>query len=152
MALDPTLSESCFKNSIKKFFVDTIQTGEDISIDFDVQYVIPEDTGVDLKQWVSVKFGNIIGGTVSRSHIIVYLFTRGDSEGVDLSLMRDTILDKLIDLNMTDGKARIPFYDLSWSVIGAMLPTVQSESDDVGILKDTTKYKWVRVDLAWGSK
>lgn len=152
MAMHPTLSETCFKNSIKKFFVDSLQTVDGISVDFDVQYVNPESSGIELDRWISIKFGNIEGGTLSRAHVIIYLFTRRDSEGIDLSILRDTILEKLIDLDMTDGKARIPLYDLTWAEIGAMIPTVNLESEEPGILKDTTNYKWVRVDLAWGAK
>jgi len=152
MVLDPTLSESCFKNSIKKFFVDNIFTAEGIDINFDVQYVQPEDTGIEASKWISIKFGKIIGGTLSSAHIIVYLFSREDTEGVDLSILRDTIMDKIIDLNATDGKVRIPLYDLSWNEVGGMIPFLTLESDEPGVTKDDTKFKWMRIDLKWGSK
>ncbi|RKX87432.1 MAG: hypothetical protein DRP58_02785 [Spirochaetes bacterium] len=152
MALDPTLSEACLKNSIKKFFVDNIFTAEGIDIDFDVQYVQPEEIGVEVDKWISIKFGNIEGGTLSRSHIIVYFFTRSDSEGVDLSILRDMILDKVTDLNATDGHTRIPLFDLTWNQIGGMIPTLSVESDEAGILKDGTNFKWMRINLAWGAK
>lgn len=152
MALDPTLSESCLKNSIKKFFVDNVQTAEGIDIDFDVQYVQPEDVSVAVDKWMSVKFGNIEGGTLSRSHIIIYIFTRKDTEGVDLSILRDMIVDKVTDLNATDGLVRIPFYDLTWNQIGSILPSVSVEADEAGVLKDGTKWKWMRLNLCWGAK
>lgn len=150
--LDPTLSESCLKNSIKKFFVDNIYTVEGIHLDFDVQYVMPEDTGIEANKWISIKFGKIEGGTLSRAHIIVYLFTREDLEGVDLSILRDIVMDKIIDLEATDGAKRIPYYDSSWLQIGAMIPSLTLEQDEPGIFDDGTKFKWMRIDLAWGAK
>ncbi len=152
MAIHPTLSESCLKNSIKKFFIDNIAIPESISINFDVIYVQPEDVNGDLDQWLSVKFGNIEGGTLSRSHIIVHFFTRKDTEGVDLSLLRDMIVDKITDLNASDGLVRIPFYDLTWNQIGSILPIVLSDSEKPEVLKDGTKWNWIRINLCWGAK
>ena len=150
--LDPTLSESCFKNSIKKFFVDNIFIAEGIDIDFDVQYVLPEDMGIGVDKWIAIKFGNININTLSKAHILVYLFTRKDSEGVDLSVLRDTILDKLINLTATDGVVRIPLYDLSWTQVGAIIPHLYLESGEPEVMKDDTRYKWMRIELYWGTK
>lgn len=150
--LDPTLSEACLKNSIKKFFVDNIFTAEGIDIDFDVQYVMPEDVSGEVNKWISIKFGAIEGGTLSRSHIIVNLFTREDTEGVDLAILRDIVLEKITDLNTTDGRVRITLYDLNWNIIGGIIPSLILESDEAGVLKDGTKWKWLRIDLAWGSR
>lgn len=152
MTLDPTLSEACLKNSIKKFFVDNIFTAEGIDIDFDVQYVMPEDVGGEVDKWISIKFGAIEGGTLSRSHIIVNLFTREDTEGTDLAILRDTVLEKITDLNATDGRVRITLYDLTWNPIGGIIPSLTLESDEAGVLKDGTKWKWLRIDLKWGAR
>ena len=150
--IDPTLSESCLKNSIKKFFVDSLVTGEGIHLDFDVQYVQPEDVGVDIEKWISIKFGTIEGGNLAKSHLIVYLFTRKDAEGVDLSLLRDIVLDKITDLDATDGTVKIPFYNSSWVQIGGIVPILSIEMDEPSRLGDGTKYKWMRINLHWGAK
>ena len=152
MAIDPTMSESCYKKSLKKFFIDNLYTSEGIDVDFDIQYVMPKDAGLPVKKWVSIKVGAIEGGTLSRGHVILYLFTREDNEGVDLSELRDIILEKITDTNATDGVVRIPFYDQSWNQVGAMVPALTVESREPEYLEDGTKVKWMRIDLSWGSR
>jgi hypothetical protein len=152
MAIDPSLSETCLKNSIKKFFVDNIFTAESIDIDFDVQYVLPKLADIKVDKWISVKFGSINGGTLSKSHVILHLFTRKDTEGIDLSAMRDIIVGKLFDETATDGVVRIPFYDLLWNQVGGIMTRISSEAEEPMVLEDDTKYKWIRVELSWGAK
>lgn len=152
MTLHATLSESCLKYSIKRYFVDNLYTAENIELDFDVKYVDPKDISPTNTKWVSIKFGAIEGGTLSRSHIIVYVCTRKDNEGVDLSNLRDIVMDKIIDENQTDGIKRIPYYDSTPTQIGAMLPILTLEQEEPGVLDDGTKFKWMRIDLHWGAK
>lgn len=152
MAIDPTHSEECFRNSIKKFFVDRIYTIDGIYIDFDKTYSIPTVNGDEVKKWIIFHFDGIhYEGIVATGRIGAYMFTREDDEGFELSKLRDVLFDYMFDDTMPDMKARIPLYNTSWAQIGGMVVTVGNESEqDTG--DDDTKYKYMNLYFRYGVK
>lgn len=152
MALDVTLSEECFKNSIKKFFVDSLYTTQGIYIEFDTEYKIPKKEGVEVDQWIVFHFDGLhYKGSVAEGRVAAYLFSRRDEEGSDLGVLRDKLLDLLIDEDATDGRARVGLFDTSWVKQTSMVVDIGDESKQE-TAKDQTKYRYANLYFKYGCK
>lgn len=152
MAIDPTHSEECFRKSIKKFFVDNLYTIKGIYIDFDKTYNVPSVAGVPVNKWIIFHFDGIhYRGNVATGRVGAYMFTRRDSEGTELSKLRDILYDYMIDYNMPDLKTRVPLYDLTLTQVGGMPVTVGDESEQM-LGADDTKYKYMNLYFRFGVK
>jgi hypothetical protein len=147
MPLDPTLSEQCFRNSIKKYFVDTLQTVDGVYVGFETEYKQPEDVGGnEVTEWINFHFNGVTSGNaVSTGRVAAYLFTRKDTDGANLATLRDKLMSRLVDLSATDGIMRIPLYDLTWTAtgVGIMLHTGNESVEERG--KDGTLYKFLNI-------
>lgn len=150
MAIAPTLSEEFYKNSIKKYFVDSLYTAEGVFISFEKLTMDPTDAVPDsITEWIVFKFkGNAYKSPVSQRKIDAYLFSRGDAEGHALSTLRDKLVSSLVDLTMPDGIQRVPLYDETWAIISGMLLTVGTESEEE-IATDDTLYKVVPINIIY---
>ena len=146
MALDFSLSESCIGRSIRRFFVETFQTGKSISVFFDMIERVP-----NIDRWLSVKIESIDLDTMATAYIQVFCFVRKDLDYVELSTLRDLVYEELIDLDQTTGMARIPLYDAAWAIVGY---AVFQPQNDIGAteLDDGTLVKILPVNLRWGAK
>lgn len=156
MALDATARESNVRDSIKKYFVDNLARGEGIQFMFDRTLRSPYTVGQrELTKWVSVIFGNMDLEQLAEIDLDLILCTRQDPEGYQLAHLRDKVMGYLIDTTMTDGMARIPFYQsytTPWVLLGALVvQSVGPESAQV-IDEDETKWKIIPVRLRWGAK
>lgn len=152
MAIDPTHSEQCFRNSIKKFFIDNLYTIDGIFIDFDKTYSIPKKNGDEVDRWIIFHFDGIhYHNNVATGRIGAYMFSRRDDDGMDLSALRDTLYDYMLDDTMPDMKKRVTLYDLAWAVIGGMPVTVGDESEQM-TADDDTKYKYMNLYFRYGVK
>jgi len=147
MALDPTLSEQCFRNSFKKYFIDTLYTIDGVYIGFETEYKIPKDaTGNEVNSWINFHFDGLTpGNAVSVSRVAAYIFSRRDTDGDSLAAPRDKLMNRIIDLDETDGVKRIPLYDSSWAETGTgiLLYTGNESRSERG--KDGTLYKFVNI-------
>ena len=148
MALDPTLSETVVRKSIRKFFVDTLQTGLSTPVYFDKIERMPD--GVD--KWVSVQVDTMDFSTMATIYLQIYCFTRKDLDFTELALLRDQVYENLIDLTQTDGTKRIPFYDTDWiTPVAHALLMPQNELSTIQ-LTDDTNVKVIPVLCRFGSK
>jgi hypothetical protein len=150
MSLDASARESNLRDSIKKFFVDNIQTTEGVAVTFDKALNAPLITGKEVDKWVSITFGPITLDTMSDVIFEIYCCTRRDNEGYKLSQLRDKVMGYLIDYDMADGKKRIDFYQSSysgaWTLLGKLLVWEILPSGDM-LAADETKFKVLTVIL-----
>jgi len=155
MALSPVSRESDFKNSIKKYFLDSLETIEGIPTFFEFLDATPCDSsGNKLRKWVIVSFGNCVFGNVSEGQISVEAYTRKDSEADDLVVLLDTIRNYIIDENSINGLHTIPYYNTSvtpWTIVGGMIPFLQPTMG-IGEGRDHTRFKDVNILCKWGGK
>ena len=155
MALDPTARKANVKDSLKKFFIDTVKTGEGIAVTFDKGLGIPKIQGTEAERWVSVNLGPIDPKHLSRLDLRVFCCTRRDAEGFKLAQLRDTIMGHLTDITITDGMKRIPFYRSSatqaWELLGAFVVQNIEEAGE-GEAEDETKFVLLVATLRWASK
>lgn len=153
MALDPTLKEQFIKDSIKKYFVDSLSTGENIPLSFDGDVSIPDTTMVS--EWVMVVFGDLSFDAIGVQELEVYCSSRVDPEGFRLSELRDKVVNYLIDLNKEDGLARIKLYQShptdAWVEKGSMVVFLEGETPAIDA-KDGSKVKIISVSVKWGAK
>ena len=157
MALDPTARESNFRDSIKKYFVDNLNTTEGIDLLFDTWLSTP-DIGISksVTRWVTVNFEEIERDTLSEARLTVIPSTRNDSEGFKLAQLTDTVMGYLSDENSTTGMRTIPFYRSrnigAWTAIGGIviIPPIHESAQLVS--EDGTKYKMLSVRCKFASK
>ena len=141
--MDATLKEVNLKKSIKKFFVDGLP-GRELNFD---KILTPDIVSSETIQWVSVLLegGNL--DTVSEMTMSVYLFTRKDKEGFDLSAFSDEVIENLLYDGTMDlfNTAVTP-----WAKIGGVdLHILDNTSGDA---PDNTKMKSIQVLLKWTAK
>ena len=155
MPLDETAKLSNITNSIKKYFVDSLYTGESIQLDFDKSYqevyaALPDR----VDQWMIIAFDRSDMDTLAKLELTLYMYSRRDPEAVNLFLLRDTVMAYLVDITQTDGLARVNLYDAAWGLVGAaviVLPAGRHESDNY-VAEDGTKFRYISAALCWGAK
>ena len=155
MPLDETAKLSNITSSLKKYFVDSLYTGESIQLDFnksyhDVYAALPNR----VDQWIIVAFELSALDTLAELAFTIYMYSRKDPEAVNLFLLRDTVMSYLIDTDQTDGLARINLYDAVWGIVGAaviVLPAGRQESSNF-VAEDGTKFRYIQASLRWGAK
>lgn len=151
--VDPTLQESLYKASVRKYFIDHIEGVKDKKVYFDRQYSIPkDDSGNDLTNWIVVGFDGIDIDTLSTGMLEVLCFSRNDEGGIVLTQLRDMIVDMMIDETMSDGCRRIPYYDAAWTQIGGMTSFIDTNNAGTQYGADGTTFKTLQVKLRWGTK
>ena len=153
MALDVTLQEVAFRKSVKKFLVDSLYTTDGIYIGFETMFKEPETSGgTPLDVWINFHFDGLsVHGNTARGRVAAYLFSRRDADGSLLSGLRDSLMDKLIDLDMPDGLKRVPLYDATWQQVAGMIVTTGGESKEESGVDDTT-YKFVNLYFNYATK
>ena len=155
MALDRTAREANVRDSVKKYFVDNIYTGEGIQVTFDKGLSTPKLQGTPVLEWISVHFMSMDMSELSTLILDVYCCTRQDSEGFRLAQLRDKVMGYLSDTTKSDSMARIDFYrsraDGNWTLLGAMVVQDVIESNSM-VAQDETKYKILTCRLRWSSK
>ena len=156
MALDPTAREANVRDSLKKFFVDSLETTESHEVTFDVSLATPNIQGEDVDKWYAIGFGLLGMETLSSYTVSIYCCTRKDPEGFKLAQLRDTAYSYLIDTDQTDGMKRIAFYRSrasgSWTLLDGGI--VVQEIIESGQMEapDETKYKILTVLVRFASK
>ena len=155
MGIDPTIREANIRDSLKKFFVDSLAINEGIQITFDKWLSTPKVQGAEVDKWVSILVGSIDLGTLSTIDVTIFCCTKMDSEGFKLAQLRDKVINYLIDTDMTDGMKRVILYRSSatevWTNIGTMVVQIDSESPQTET-NDGTKFKTIVCRFYWGAK
>lgn len=157
MALDDTAKESNVRDSLKKYFVDSLVTVEGLNVTFDKYLAVPNVQGKAVDRWVSINFGDLMMSELSSHMLRIMPCTRADSEGFKLAQLRDKVIKYLSDNTQTDGMARIPFYrsraDGNWTLLagGFVIPQPIHESGQYDA-DDGTKFKVINVRLRFSSK
>lgn len=153
MALDPTARESNVRDSLKKYFYDTIEKTKGYPISFDISLTAPKITGRLVDRWVTVDFEEISMGSLSSHSVRLFVCSRKDPEARTLLQMRDNVMGYLSDNTQTDGYTRIPLYRSNadpWTEIGSMVVILDPESPVI-YGADNTKYKIINIRLKWGA-
>ncbi len=156
MALDDTAKESNIRDSVKKFWVDSLYTALGVQITFDKYLSTPNVQGHAVDKWVSINFGDLSLSEMSIHDLQIICCTRSDGEGFKLAQLRDKVYSLLTDNTQTDGMARFPFYRSratgAWTqlaggfIVQEVMESRQFEADD------GTKYKVLTVRLRFSSK
>lgn len=152
--LHPTLSNACLKYSIKKYFLDHVQTALSTVVHFDGNIVEPYLNDKTIKKWATVLVGNGDKNlfTLSESIVQIYLCTREDNEGYELSKFDDVITSLFMgkhDTVVTPFMA-IPLYDSAHAKAGCL--SIKNISDGIeGMTSDGTYYKIMTITLRYAS-
>lgn len=152
MSLSSVTKEVDFKNSIKKYFLDSLETIEQLKIFFESLFEVPVDSsGKKLKSWVVVSFGYRNLGNVSEQQVSLDLYTTEDNEADDLAELVDAVMNYLIDEDSINGLKTIPYYDSSWAVVGGIIPFIQPAFGRMES-EDGVQYKSINLLCKWGGK
>lgn len=152
MALDETAKEKNVRDSLKKYFLDSLYTAAGKAVTFD-RYLDAPDIR-NLTEWVSVNFGGLELSELSSHMLTIYPCTRSDPEGDKLVQLRDTIMAYLTDNAQTDGMTRITLYRSdTWTQLdGGFIiqqPVIESQQFEAD---DGTKYKILTPRLRFSTK
>jgi len=152
MALDPTARKANVKDSIKKYFIDTVQTIEGVPVSFDTSARTPKLTGQpkEVLQWVGIDLGSFSISDWTEFYIMIFCCTRKDYEGFKLAQLRDKVVGYL-----TANSGSIPFYrsysDQAWTLLGGMTVLNVLESEEMQA-PDETKYVMLTCRIGFVSK
>jgi len=158
MALDDTAKESNIRDSLKKYWVDSLYTAEGVHLTFDKYLSTPNVVTSKAKdRWVSINSGPMELSEMSSLMLNIFCCTRADGEGFKLAQLRDKVFKYLTDSDQTDGMARIALYrsraDGNWTQLDGgfiiQAPVIESQHFDAD---DGTKYKILTPRLRFSSK
>lgn len=157
MSLDPTARYANYKDSIKKYMVDSLVTTEGLKITFDPRMYVPEtfkSTNPNVKKWVAVKFGEMYRDDMSEAILEIRCCTRQDTEGFQLSQLCDNVIGYFTTTD-GDGIKRITFYrsyaSQAWENIGGIVVQDIRESREMEAADDTL-FCIITVILRFASK
>ncbi len=155
MALDATAREANVRDSLKKYFVDSLHPTYPLSFDRGMSVPPLQGTPSTVDKWVGVNFGFMDRGDLGEHVLDIYCCTRKDNEGFKLAQLTDTVMGYLTDTDATHGMRTIALYRShptdSWTLIGGMLVQEIYESEQI-TADDETKYKILTVRLRWSAK
>lgn len=141
--MDATLRETNLWRSIKKLFVDGLESTEIVPY-FD--RIVSNPTKDAPNKWINVMIENPNPAHVSEATMTVFCFSKEDHEGDELAQIRDEIIrlfyPKFIDL-----------YDTStdpWTKIGGMLVVVNDQSGTI-FTQNNSKMLYIQTTLRWGA-
>ncbi len=153
--LDSTVRESNVRDSLKKFFVDSLYKTEGIELLFDKSLSTPKVQGMEVDKWYAVLIGEIELGTLSDITVDIMCCTKKDAEGFKLAQLRDKVMNYLIDTDQTDGMKRVTLYKSSateaWESIGTFIISIESETRQMEG-EDNSKFKVITVRFIWAAK
>lgn len=153
MALDGTLKESNVRDSIKKFFVDNIETIEGVPITFDTGLSTPAMQELSVLEWVAIQFGSFDLDNLASVFLEIYCCTKQDPEYSRLALLRDKVMGYLVDTSQTDCLKRIDLYQShpssAWTRLTSMIVLLDPEGPQL-TAPDGTKFKVINARLKWG--
>lgn len=149
MALDVTHSERSLMYSIKRYFNEQLQ---DIFIGYQTLHMdIKDDLDNRERTWIVFHMGGTRdSGVIKDVSLNAYIFSRGESplspEDL-LSQTRDLLYGSLIDLDQSDGLARIPLYNIDDKSVAGSLLVYPHGSRENERARDNTVYRLVPIRL-----
>jgi len=156
MTLDPTARRANVQDSLKKYFVDNLETIEGIALNFDRTLEAPALQGTSVDRWVAVNFDDMQRSSMSSFTVHLHCAARRDSEGFRLAQLTDTVYGYLKDSTQTDGMARIPLYrsrpDGAWTLLDGGIVIQDIIEGGGGTTTDLTKFITLSVRCRWGAK
>jgi len=154
--LPETAKRANLQGSLKRFFKDNLQEGQNIHVSFDKLLTTPTVGGEKLVEWVGVKIGENDLDLMATQIIEVFCCTREDYEGYRLSRLRDQVLGLLTNAGgSTDTICRIPLYAVAesvadWERVGAFMVAEINESEEMEA-PDLTKFITLSLRLRYAS-
>ena len=155
--LHPSSSLSSIEYSIKQYFIDNIEnkiTGAGIPVSFDATAI----TIAGIKSWIllSIDDTGIKKSALSRIILTLFLYSRKDAEGFELSKLRDTVYSILTGEHETIKTAAgmIPLFDISSKTKeGALTIMVDQISEGKKLsTSDGSNYKIMTIPIKMASK
>lgn len=149
MAIEPTVSAVNVEGSLKRYFVDELETGLGHNLTFDISLLDPDLQDATITSWFVINFGSSVKEGFSNQVVEIYCCTRKDPEGYKLSELTDDVYEKLIDTSKVDGKRRITFYSvMDWTAIGSLVVERINDSGKINA-PDGTKYRMLTCQIIW---
>jgi len=159
ITLSDIIREANIRDSLKRYFVNSLYIDEGVELTFDKYLSTPNVRSKAIDRWVSINFGQMVLDMSLLSSLTLDIFccTRSDGESFDLARLRDQAYEYLTDNTRIDGMARIPFYrsraDGAWTLLNGGFVIVKSISESEQFeADDGTKYKILSVTLQFGAK
>jgi len=155
--VDATAKEINIKRSLKKFFLEGLMSTSPIlaPVYFDFLFDVPEDIhGTKVDKWVVFVLGELQFETLSTLTGYLYLFTRKDREGDEITRLTDTVYELFEDTQANTGSYAIPLYDTEvtpWAEIGKLQAAQIIDVHGVQSGKDKTKFRTLNVTFRWGA-
>lgn len=154
MVLDPTAREANYRDSMKKYLVDSLVTAAGLNLSFDASLVTPILRNKSTDKWVVVNFGDMHRDDMSTATMEIFCCTREDNEGFKLAQLTDTVMGYLSSTVDGDSTKRIVFYrsypNQAWVEIGGIIVLEVFESAQL-LADDSTKYKILSIVLKFAS-
>lgn len=153
--ISPESRVTDFELSVRKYFVDTLETIEHLKLFFDWIEDVPIDAlGNKLTQWVIIHFNDVDFGSVSECLVDINVFTRNDFENDLNNVLTDKVNNYILDENADGGYHIIPYYNTKetpWVFNGGIIPFIRNIFP-VEDAKDSTKIRTIHIMCKWGGK
>ncbi len=139
----PELSKlSNIKRSVKKFFIDNLTTTEGFPVHFDIA-LSPNPLDNETHRWIIVHYGTHDPKQLSSLQLTIYLLSRKDIEGDDLTEMYDTLQNYLYP-------GQLDIYNNIWVKIGGA-KVYARPNQGYNYTWDKTKIQKTFVEIKWGA-
>jgi hypothetical protein len=136
--------------SIKKFFIDNIETAHGVKLSFDPAFVDPDPWDNDIKEWMVVNTGDERLRPLSSGSVHVVCVTRQDEEQVRLAQLMDMVCDHLIDdsgshinIQMYEAGSPPAIIPGSFLIVSRVIRTGKMDG------RDGTNYSIVSFAIKW---
>lgn len=153
--MDGSISVAFVVDSIKKYFIDHLQTDQNILTIFDKTLTAVLTDLPSVNEFTIFSLGSMYYDTVGESIFPIHCCTTEDTEGWRLVRLVDKVVALLIATNESDNICRIPLYDTTvsgnWQEIGKLLCLDFHVGGQTNIT-DATKYQVITVTIKWPMK
>ncbi len=151
--LNPTISETNLKTSLRMFFYEEFEEKRETLITFDRGLSLPYTSGQvsekSIDSWIAVFFNVRRYDTLSEQVIDFYCCSRKDVDQVILDEVMDIIMETIFP---EDKNIIIPFYNVEdEEIIGHLFPTRIYQQYGNQTALDGTNFKVVSVGFKWAT-
>jgi len=151
--LNPTISETNLKTSLRMFFYEEFEKQRDLPVTFDKGLSIPYTAGQvkedSVGYWLAIFFNIRRHSIMSEQIVDFYCCSRKDVDQVLLDNVIDLIYEVLYP---EDHNVTIPLYDVqSEEVIGHLFPLRIYEQYGNQTALDGTNFKLISVGFRWAT-
>lgn len=143
MSLEPENKLTNVRYSLKKFFLENIETKHEIKFYLD-RSLTPKSPTIAIDRWILVNLGGLIPGVVSELHITIHILSRRDIEGDDLAEMYDKLIEEF-------HSGFIAFYDAETKVQIGGFKVFLDPLEGFSYTWDDTKIQNMFITIKWGA-